>query len=609
LQPYYEDDERVTHANLEEANQRKFRKNVTMLQWTQYQLWDRTNNTQSLSFSPLLHGGKLFQQWIVDSYLQVDANNLHFLRTQQKKLRAETYKGLMDYLLTTAAAENVPVGRSIILPSSFQGSPRNMRERYQDAMAIVQKFGKPDIFITFTSNPNWTEVTANLYRGQTPADRPELVARVFRMKLEALLEELIKKQGLGKVIAHVYTIEFQKRGLPHAHILLILAEEDKPRTPEMVDKLVSAELPVDHPQLLHIVTRCMIHGPCGVMNRGSVCMIEGKCSKQFPNPYCKKTVVNKDGYPLYRRRRKEPISRGGHQLDNSWVVPFNPYLTQRFNAHINIEICTSLHAVKYLFKYIYKGYDCAKISVAQSAGPQNHDEIKHFIDARYVSAIEGAWRLFESKMHDRSHSIIRLPVHLPAMQTVTFEEGHEDRVDYNDTMLTAWFSLNLTDLEARKFLYNEIPYHYVFLKGKRIWKSRKRGCEKIIPRMYTVNPKDQERFYLRILLLHVRGATGFADLRTVNGVTHASFLDAAKARHLLQDDSEWHQVLQDATATASPKLIRDLFAYILSYCQPSDRLQLWESHKMAMIEDCKLNRTEFEAEQLALMDLQEMVTF
>ena len=78
------------------------------------------------------------------------------------------------------------VGKQIVLSTSFIGGPRDMRRRYMDAMALVRKFGKPDIFLTMTCNPNWDEIKNELYPGQTSQDHPDLVVRVFRAKLEEL---------------------------------------------------------------------------------------------------------------------------------------------------------------------------------------------------------------------------------------------------------------------------------------------------------------------------------------------------------------------------------------------------------------------------------------
>jgi hypothetical protein len=94
-------------------------------------------------------------------------------------------------------------------------------------MTIVSYFGKPDLFVTFTCNPKWPEITRELLPHQSAVDRPDLTARIFHIKLQELLKDLLQKNCLGKVIAYIYVIEFQKRGLPHTHFLLILAPEDK----------------------------------------------------------------------------------------------------------------------------------------------------------------------------------------------------------------------------------------------------------------------------------------------------------------------------------------------------------------------------------------------
>jgi hypothetical protein len=97
-----------------------------------------------------------------------------------------------------------------------------MTQNYQDAMSIVRKFGKPDLFVTFTCNPKWREIEASLLYGQLPQDRPDIVAKVFKQKLDALVNDINKNHIFGVPVAHVHVIEFQKRGLPHAHILIIL---------------------------------------------------------------------------------------------------------------------------------------------------------------------------------------------------------------------------------------------------------------------------------------------------------------------------------------------------------------------------------------------------
>ena len=579
-----------------EQNQRC---NVTKLQYVTYLMAIRDK------FNPRISSGKLTQQWLVDSYLQVEANNLNYIRHHQKQLRSELYQGLCDHLGNVDNNNIVQAGVPIILPSSFEGSPRNMKERCADAMAIFSKFGPPDLFITFTANPKWLEITENLIPGEQPSDRPDLVARVFKLKLKSLIKDLTVDNILGKTVAFVYTVEFQKRGLPHAHILITLQSDDKFTTTERIDKVVSAEIPdqTRYPKLFEIVTRCMIHGPCGAEYPHSPCMKDGHCKKSFPKEYQSKTIRSVNGYPLYQRRLGDKTILQGKIVDNSFVVPYNRFLLLKYNAHINVEVCTSLKMVKYIYKYIYKGYDCANLSIGTANTNQDlYDEPMSYINARYVSAPEAAWRLLEGPMHDRSHAVLRLPVHLPHQQTIIFEEGREEEAlqaaQLKCTKLEAWFQLNQRSTTARNIKYTEIPYHYVFAKNE--WKPRQRGENKIIARMYTVGVKDAERFYLRLLLLHVPGATSFEYLRTVDGTICTTFKEAASRRNLFETDEEWDRCLHETAIYKMPSHMRDTFAYICCYCMPHNSRALWEKYSSDMSLDYKRNHSAEAAENLAL---------
>jgi hypothetical protein len=133
---------------------------------------------------------------------------------------------------------------------------------------------KVDVFLTMTCNPNWPEIQRELRPGETSYDRPDLVARVFQMKKKALLKDIVDEGMLGWVVAHVYTIEFQKRGLPHIHLLIFFESPHKLLTPEEIDKLIWARWPDPEtpPMLFETVKACMVHGPCGAANPNAPCM-------------------------------------------------------------------------------------------------------------------------------------------------------------------------------------------------------------------------------------------------------------------------------------------------------------------------------------------------
>ena len=429
--------------------------------------------------------------------------------------------------------------------------------------------------------------------------------------------DITKRHIFGRATAHVHVIEFQKRGLPHAHILVMLKEEDKYRETEEINSIVVAELPDKNlnPKLYERVSMLMIHGPCGMLNPTSPCMENGICTKGYPKNFVEETQSNVDGYPVYRRRhdKKEVVIRGV-TIDNRWVVPHNPYLLLKYNAHINVEVCSSIKSIKYLFKYIYKGHDCASLKMQKSSENNEDslmvDEVAKHLDTRYVSPPEAVWRLHERYMQKRSHTVERLPVHLPNEQIVYFQAGNEreavESASSRPTKLTDWFAMNRNDdLFSKTLLYREIPEHYTWNKNK--WQRRKKLSYNL-GRMYTVNPLDYERFFLRIILLHRRGATSFEDLRTVNGEVYETFLNAAKAMNLVENDDEWRDCLQEAAAFAMPRQLRELFAYICVFCSPSDVKELWEQFKNDLSEDFKRDNTEVISFGLALGEIEEILS-
>jgi hypothetical protein len=138
------------------------------------------------TFNTMHMGGRLFQQYLADMWCKTEKECLDYIRRNQKKLRAELYQGLADTISSRQnnADVSTPIGTRLILPSTVHGSPRQMHELYQDAMALVRWFGKPELFITFTCNPKWPEIVQKLQPGQCATDRPDVVNRVFYLKLK-----------------------------------------------------------------------------------------------------------------------------------------------------------------------------------------------------------------------------------------------------------------------------------------------------------------------------------------------------------------------------------------------------------------------------------------
>ncbi|KAF5469343.1 hypothetical protein F2P56_013425, partial [Juglans regia] len=401
-------------------------------------------------------------------YVKIETSRLDYFRSKQQHIRSELYQGIVD-TITLGETNASNVGKRIILPSSFIGGPRDMRKRYMEAMALVQRYGKPDIFLTMTCNPNWQEISNELRLHEESQNRPDLVARVFRAKLEELKDRLFKQQIFGKVSAYVYVIEHQKRGLPHAHFLIILQRDWKLYTPESFDDIVSAEIP-DKNTNLHLhnaVVKHMMHGPCGVLNPTNVCMKKnGYCKSHYPKNFASSTTVGNDCFPIYRRSDNGiTVKVRGHNLDNRWVVPYNPYLLATFDCHINVEICSTITAVKYLYKYIYKGHDRVAFNLVSEQNNQQIDEIQQFQSARWIAPPEAMWRIYGFVVNEMYPAVYSLHLHLEDQHQVTFR-ANEDLINVLNSdrsaksMLTEFFALNRVDENARTLLYKEFPEFY-----------------------------------------------------------------------------------------------------------------------------------------------------
>ncbi|XP_074297194.1 uncharacterized protein LOC141627892 [Silene latifolia] len=436
---------------------------------------------------------KFCQLYIYDTEEEVEnrkkAIRLKFIRYNQDLLRVDNYNNLRR-AVERGDVEPSSAGSRLIVPSSLVGGGPYMRVNYLDTMTICRWFGYPDLFITFTCNPKWPEITRFVRnRGLNPEVRPDILSRVFKIKLDELMIDLKERHIFGRVRAVVYTIEFQKRGLPHAHILLFLHREDKFPEAADIDKIISAEIPnpVENPVLHAFVCTHMIHGPCGTAKPRSPCMVGSTCSKNFPKKCTERTTIGEDGYPIYKRSKTGPtIYKDRVALDNGSVVPYNPYLLLKYRAHINVEWCNQSKAIKYLFKYINKGSDRVTMQSSyrrrNDQFPEQVDEIKRYYDCRYLSACEAVWRIFAFDIHYRTPAVERLQFHLPGEQSVVFDD--EDPIDevlekssMGVSKFLSWMKINSSEEEelqiAKDLLYCQFPTKFMWNKDQREWTLRK----------------------------------------------------------------------------------------------------------------------------------------
>lgn len=225
----------------------------------------------------------------------------------------------------------------------------------------------------------------------------------------------------------MYTIEFQKRGLLYAHILILSHPSNKYPGPEDINKIIIAEVPnpVKQPRLYNLVKNHMVHGPCGLANQKCLCMKDGKCSKWYPKKFQDVTIVDQDGYTVYRRRDQGNIvDKNGVTLHSGHVVPHNPSLLMKYEAHINMEGCNQSTSIKYLFKYINKSSDkiSAMIVPNNSHTDRNIDGINQYHDCRYVSPSEACWKIFSYSIHVRKPAVERLFFHMEGENYIYYKD-------------------------------------------------------------------------------------------------------------------------------------------------------------------------------------------
>lgn len=277
----------------------------------------------------------------------------------------------------------------------------------------------------------------------------------------------------------------------------------------------------------------------------------------------------------------------------------------------------SIESVKYLYKYVYKGPDQARVRlvpVADAGVPQGVaqqaivDEISNYQDGRYYSSSEAAYRLNQFPMHDKSPGVVRLALHLEDYQTVGVVDGDVLRALRNSkTTLTEWLRYNherkaeyaadlVLDAHALPppclaVLYQDFCATHTWDKSGKKWAPR-RDTDRRPPigRIYTCSPSFGERFYLRLLLLRVPGATSWEHLRTTGYGTPGqriwpTFKDACQARGLLDNDEEWEATIREAATFSTAQSLRETFALMIAFNGVHHPNALWETFLDDMVAD------------------------
>ncbi|XP_023747382.1 uncharacterized protein LOC111895527 [Lactuca sativa] len=564
-------------------------RSLTNNMYFNYEIHDRH------TYSLILHSRNLFHQYLVDAYTCIEQSRLGFIEHHQQQLRIKYISGVYD-TKSKGDIDSRVIGKGVFLPATFVGGPRYMYKHYQDALAICKVHGKPQYFITFTCNVKWPEYRRYMdVIGQRDIqNKPDIIARIFKIKVHAFINFLKEDKTFGDIFT---PLNSKKRDLPHCHTLLWVTSPFRIQEGVNIDKYITVELPdpILEPALYRTVTTCMLHGPCGSLNIGTPCMVDDRCVKRFPKPFNPLTIFYENGYVHYRRRAGSyHVLQSGVRTDNGYVVSYNKRLCSRFDAHINVEYCGWNMMIKYLFKYISKGFDRVRFTLqtleanttaSSSTIPVVVNEIKLFLDGRYICPHEAAWRILNFPIHERDPPVQVLAVHLEGMQPTIFKENSQlgsliDTPSFGVTTLTEWLENNQRDLT-----YNDYPSKYSWDTKDKRWIHRTTITNTTIGRLAYVHPTDGELFYLRILLFYQKGCKSFYDIRTVRENTYLTFRDACEALGLTGDDKEWLTAFEEAASWATSSELRSLFCHLLLSCEVGNPLLLWEVAKPKMGDD------------------------
>ena len=191
-----------------------------------------------------------------------------------------------------------------------------------------------------TCNPKWKELKDVLKKfliEATPNDIPNITVRLFHTKFLDLLYDITQNEIFGSILAHVYTIEFQKRGLPHVHLLVTLHPNNKLITPEAIDRHISAEIPSDNNILQKLVIKHMLHGP---HTESSPCYDQSKdiCKKKFSKTIPIIHIIKQKGYPQYKRIDNSSDNHKYRRKTSKQIIPVNNPMVVLYNKFFFAKI-------------------------------------------------------------------------------------------------------------------------------------------------------------------------------------------------------------------------------------------------------------------------------
>lgn len=379
---------------------------------TQWNCYSYRFHIRFNQFDAIHHIIRLFQEFIVDVYVQIEQKWLQFIHFNQKKLCVDLYQSFTDMIIHDANFNNIDSFK--ILSFTFVDNFRQMWQLYHNVIIIIHSYDKSNLFIIITYNFQWIELFSTTFSDQTAQDRFELIVRLFKLKLNVLLYEFIDLHVFNNVVVYVYTIEFQKRNLSHVHILLIFEQKRKFWMSDIIDHMICAEISDKNVyfELYEIIVSYILHESCEKFKSTSFCMINEKYNKKYLKTYIDQILINEDEYSLYWWQNDDIIVfKNKYEFNNHDIISYNKYFFVRYNCHINVKIITFISTIKYFYKYVYKDHDRTFISIERNEN-EIIDEFKKYLNAHYMSSLKICWKIFRFSLHHHQLYVIKLQFHL-----------------------------------------------------------------------------------------------------------------------------------------------------------------------------------------------------
>ena len=500
------------------------------------------------------------------------------------------------------------------LSSEFHGSRRHLKKLSQNGLIVVSAKGPPHLFITLTCNTEWPEIKDRLFYGQTAFDRPDVTTQVFKARLTAFLHNLRhgkyfrdvnnEEKSKHSVEYEMMCIEYQHRGLPHAHIVIRLTDmpddDDGDNRIQWIKQHVHSCAPRPHDCEYYtearrdLVRKHMLHTCSNAVNG---CLKDGMCKRGYD------ALVLNNGEPSFGERNF-PIY-GKREEEDLRVVPHNIYILEDWDGHVNVEFCGSHYTPVYLYQYLFKGAKKERFRLTNAEDIADDDEINLHIRAQVISSMDSMWRVMGYETYPATTpSVILVHAQLPQqMDKFVSEKKVTDLYVYfnrpkvirtgpdeplpvehngksmDDLNFLEFFTIYCYSRTLRRTMRKKhtdegrLWWQLTMPNGVVIFVTKRQRPDQCIVRMNMLYSSAGEVYYLRLLLNHYP-ARSFKELLLIPTTDSAAidddnndnafepvdtYQEACMHCGLLNDLKEALMCFEHSMITSTPPQLRNLF--------------------------------------------------